>query len=111
MPEYCVWRRNAAMTCERHVQTSAHTVSVNRGIHRGRKIRDGGHKRLAHPGELQRLGAGELGDFVEIGAHGENRSAENHQGTRFETEPAYRVGEGHRMRSSQAVHSVRRDEA
>ncbi len=71
MSEDGVGSGDSAVTGERKIQTSAHAVAFDRGDHRRGIAGDGVHQRLAHGGKLIGFGAGQSGDFIQVGANRE----------------------------------------
>lgn len=56
------------MTGQRKVEASAHAVSVNRRIHRGRELRDRIHQILSHRRKIKGGASSNPLDFPEIGS-------------------------------------------
>lgn len=63
-----VGRGDPAVTGEREIETSAHAVAINGGDDGDGVAGDCVHECLSHGGELAGFGAGQCGDFVQVGA-------------------------------------------
>ena len=68
MPEDGVGISDSVAASESKVKSSAHAVSADGGVGRGREVRNRMHQALPHGSELIRGGSGQIGDFVQIGS-------------------------------------------
>lgn len=71
MSEDGLGRGDAAMTGQGQIEASAHAVTFDGGGDWGGIGGDGAHEGLSEGGERVGGGSGEGGDFVEVGAYGE----------------------------------------
>ena len=104
MAEDRTGRGNPPVAGQHKIETSAHAIPVDRGIHGGGEAGNGVHQRPAHLREFNRAGCGQSSDFVEVGASREELFiAGEDQWARVASKIFYCVRQGEHAGAGQAI--------